>query len=100
MTFTSWKAYIEANVDKVPDVFGVFETSNSTTDFCNITYIGRGRIRTELKRYLKDSCIGPSIYFRYEQTSSDERARERERALLTEFEEKCGRLPKCNKRIG
>ena len=100
MAFTNWEIYTQANVKKVSDVFGVFETSNSKTDFCKITYIGRGRIRTELMRYLKDSCIGPSTYFRYEQTSSDERAQERERALLREFEEKCDRLPKCNKRIG
>ena len=100
MSFSEWKVYINKNVDEVPDVFGVYETSDNKTDLSQITYIGRGRILTELKKYHDDPCIGPSTYFRYEQTSSDERAQERERALLREFEEKYGHLPRCNKRIG
>jgi len=31
---------------------------------------------------------------------SDQRAQERERALLREFENEYGRLPKCNQRVG
>ena len=100
MSFTEWKVYIEANITSVEDVFGVFELSNSKTDLSQITYIGRGRILDELKRYLHEPCTSPSVYFRYEATYSDERAKERERALLQEFKDKYGRLPKCNERIG
>jgi len=98
VSFTEWKIYISANVKSVDDVFGVFELSTSTTDLSKITYIGRGRLRAELKRYTLDPCTWTSLFFRYEQTSSDERARER--ALLREFKEKYGHLPKCNERIG
>jgi len=100
VTFTEWKIYIEANVTSVENVYGVYELSNSKTDLSKITYIGRGKIRDELMRYLDEPCTKSSVYFRYEQTSSDERAQERERALLREFKEKYGRLPKCNERIG
>ena len=100
MSFTSWQVYIESNVKKVDDVIGVYELSNSKTDMSAITYIGRGKLRTELLRYLKEPCTGPSTYFRYEVLNSDERAQQRERALLKEFEDKYKRLPKCNQRIG
>jgi len=100
MPFTDWKVYIKANVNEVPDVFGVYEMSNSKTDSSQITYIGCGEIRYELRRHLKDSCIGSSTYFRYEQTFFDKVAQERERVLLQEFRKKYGRLPICNERIG
>ena len=100
MSFTQWKMYITSNVATVKDVFGVYELSDSSTDLSKITYIGRGRVLTELKKYLNESCTKEALYFRYEQTSSDERAKERERALLREFKDKYGRLPKCNERIG
>jgi len=100
MSFSSWAIYITSNVEKVDDVIGVYELSDSTTDMSRITYIGRGMLRTELKRYLEDSCTKPSTYFRYEKLFSDQRAQERERALLREFENEYGRLPKCNQRVG
>ena len=100
MSFTQWKMYITSNVATVKDVFGVYELSDSSTDLSKIIYIGRGRVLTELKKYLNESCTKEALYFRYEQTSSDERAKERERALLREFKDKYGRLPKCNERIG
>jgi hypothetical protein len=100
MPFTDWKVYIKANVDEVPDVYGVYETSNSKTDSSQITYIGCGEIHNELSHHLNDSCVGPSTYFRYEQTFFDKIAQARERALLQEFREKHGRLPICNIRIG
>jgi len=100
MPFTDWKVYIKANVDAVPDVFGVYETSNSTIDSSQITYIGCGEIRKELRHQLRDSCVGSSTYFRYEQSFFDKIAQARERALLQEFREKYGCLPICNERIG
>jgi len=100
MPFTDWKVYIKANVDTVPEVFGAYETSNSKTDSSQITYIGCGEIRDELRRQLRDSCVGSSTYFRYEQSFFDKIAQERERALLQEFRQKHGRLPICNEHRG
>lgn len=101
MVFSNWAVYIEENVKKVDDVFGVYQLSNSKTVESQIRYIGRGKLRTELLRYVHgDECKSPSVYFRYEKTYSDERAQERERALLREFQRKYGRLPECNQRIG
>mgnify|MGYP006910663195 CR=1 FL=1 len=80
-------------------MFEVFELGDSAR---NVIYIGRGRIRGELRRYKrsKDSCKMQARAFRYEQMPSDVRARQRERALLNEYVEKHGKLPRCNKRIG
>lgn len=100
MSFTEWEIYVSSNVANVKDVFGVYELSKSRYELSEIIYIGRGRILTELKKYLTESCTRGAAYFRYEQTSSDERAKERERALLQEFKDNFGRLPKCNERIG
>ena len=100
MPFTDWKVYIKANVDTVPEVFGVYETSNSKTDSSQITFIGCGEIREELRRQLRDSCVGSSTYFRYEQLFFDKIAQERERALLQEFRQKHDRLPICNEHRG
>ena len=100
MTFTKWEIYKKPNVGLVENVYGVFELSRSMTDMSRMTYIGRGKLRDELWRYLNEPCTGSSLFFRYEQTSSDERAQERERALLREFKEKYGSLPECNERIG
>ena len=100
MVFSRWAFYVKRNIT-VEDVSGVYELSNSRSDESEITYIGRGKLRTELLRYeIGDSCKSPSMYFRYEKTESDEGAQQREKALLQEFENKYGRLPKCNHRIG
>ena len=100
MSFSEWEIYVSSNVAKVKDVLGVYELSKSRYELSEITYIGHGQILTELKKYLNEPGTREAAYFRYEQTSSDEQAKEREKTLLQEFKDKFGHLPKFNKRIG
>ena len=99
MAFSYWKVYLKLNIKDVGDVIGVYELSNSSWDMSKMKYIGHGKLRTELLRYLKEPYTSTSTYFRYEALYSNQRAQERERALLREFKKKYGRLPECNERI-
>jgi len=96
MVFSDWAYYTTRHV-RVDDVYGVYQLSTSRKDEAQITYIGYGRLRSELLEYiLGDPCRSPSMYFRYEKTHSEEEAEKRAEELLREFEERYGRLPKCN----
>ena len=99
LTFTVWQSYMPTTIQEVHDVIGVYELSDSKLDPSQITYIGSGKLRTELKKYLRETCTGFSIYFRYETFNSFRLAQEKERFLLCEFKENFGRLPRCNRLI-
>lgn len=94
-----WSNFNWEKLDEVPDVYGVFELGDSAK---NVIYIGEGKTQDELKSYKrsKDACKIQARKFRYEQMPSKERAEQRERALLREFERIHKRLPRCNKRVG
>ena len=96
MVFSDWAFYTKKYVE-VDDVYGVYQLSISRKDESQITYIGNGKLRSELLTYiLGDKCRSPSIYFRYEITYDDEKAEELKNVLLREYKERYGRLPKCN----
>jgi len=96
MVFSDWAFYTKKYVE-VDDVYGVYQLSISRKDESQITYIGNGKLRSELLKYiLGDKCRSPSIYFRYKITYDDEKAEELKKILLRKYEERYGRLPKCN----
>lgn len=94
-----WSDFNWDKLNEVPDVYGVYELGDYAG---NVIYIGSGRLRDRL-RYWKsigDTCIMQARKFRYEELRSEERCRERERALLREHQRLHGKLPRCNERIG
>ena len=93
--FKPWTRFTKQNVQKVPDVYGVYEIANAAK---GTIYIGSGKLRSRLLAHFKD-IVGAS-YFRFEKTGSLERARQKERALLWEYYYKHGKLPKFNQKIG
>jgi hypothetical protein len=93
-----WSKFTLHNLYHVPNVFGVYELA----DYNEVIYIGSGKLRDRLKHWKSssDPCIRKSRKYRYEEIYSDERCRQRERALLAKFRRRHGRLPKCNERLG
>ena len=65
-----------------------------------IVYIGHGRLKERLRRHFTENIYKEVTYFRYEETFSKEKAKKREKALLSKFEKENKRLPKYNKRFG
>ena len=94
-----WSRFRWDKLDEVPNVFGVYELADDN-DY--IIYIGSGRLRNRLQYWKSsnDPCITQARKFRYEELYSDERCRQRERALLNEYKREHGRLPRCNERKG
>ncbi|WP_206203928.1 hypothetical protein [Thermococcus sp. GR4] len=96
--FKPWTRFTKQNVQKVSEVYGVYEIANAAKE---TIYIGSGKLRSRLLAHFPrapDPIVGAS-YFRYEKTGSLERARQRERALLKEYKRKHGKLPKFNQKI-
>lgn len=94
-----WSRFTWNRLDEVPNVFGVYELADDN-DY--IIYIGSGKLRDRLAHWKSsnDSCKLQARKFRFEELYSDERCRQRERALLREYEREHGKLPRCNERIG
>ena len=96
MVFFDWVYYTTKHV-KVDDSYGVYQLSINKNDESKITYIGHGRLRTELLKYiLGDPCRSPSLYFRYEKVRNEEEAEKKAEELLQQFIDSYGRPPKCN----
>jgi len=96
VVFSDWAYYTKKHVN-VDDVYGVYQLSMSRKDESHITYVGHGKLRGELLKFiLGDKCKSPSMYFRYERTDNELKAEELKKVLLREYKEKYGRLPKCN----
>lgn len=93
-----WSSFDEESVNVVPPNYGVYELGNRLR---NVIYIGSGILSERLNAHLRsrNPCTQKSYYFRYERTDSEARARQRERALLRDYERTHGRLPLCNERI-
>lgn len=94
-----WSRFTWNRLDEVPNVLGVYELADDN-DY--IIYIGSGKLRDRLAHWKSsnDSCKLQARKFRFEELYSDERCRQRERALLREYEREHGKLPRCNERIG
>jgi hypothetical protein len=96
-----WSDYTKYNVSGEPDTFGVYEIAHYRTD--EVLYIGEGRIQSRLRAHFPDghraheNVVGADVY-RYEETGSKLRARQRQNVLLREFKHDYGRLPKYNQR--
>ncbi len=93
-----WSKFNQANIKKIPNVFGAYELADSSKI---VIYIGNGQLFDQLqKHYLasktEDSCFKTTRQFRCEETGSKARAEQREHALKQEFERKYGRMPRCN----
>jgi hypothetical protein len=96
MEFSEWAYYTTKHVN-VDDSNGVFQLSINRNDESKITYIGYGRLRTELLKYiLGDSCRSPSLYFRYKKIENEEEAKQTAEELMQQFIDKYEKLPKCN----
>ena len=94
-TRKKWSVLNQENMQKVPNVYGVYELADSKK---NIICIGQGKLHERLAIHL--SNFEDAKYFRLDRTGSKERAEQRERALLNEYERKHGCLPKYNKKRG
>jgi excinuclease UvrABC nuclease subunit len=92
-----WSCFEEKKIEQVPDVFGVYELADRNKE---IVYIGHGRLKERLRRHFTENIYKEVTYFRYEETFSKEKAKKREKALLSKFEKENKRLPKYNKRFG
>jgi hypothetical protein len=94
--FTDWAFYTKKYV-KMSDIMGVYQLTINVTDQSQITYIGHGNIRSELLKFiLGDKCKSPSMFFRYLITDDEEKAKRMKNLLLKDFQNKYGKLPRCN----
>mgnify|MGYP001031049538 CR=1 FL=1 len=98
MSFSSWYSYDTSSANlNAPTSYGVYELADSLH---NTVYYGSGIIRTRLLDHLNKRECPMAQYFRYERTESEERARQRERALLDDYKTRNGKLPMYNERLG
>jgi len=65
--FMRWIPFTKENVQKVPDVYGVYELANANKE---IICIDCGKLRSRLLSHFKDTV--EATYFRYEKTGSQE----------------------------
>lgn len=94
-----WSRFNWYNVEGVPQVYGAYELADGN-DY--VIYIGSGILYDRLSAHKRsrNPCLQQARKFRYEETKSKERAEQRERSLLREFERRYGCLPRCNERLG
>ncbi|MCK4444076.1 MAG: excinuclease ABC subunit C [Thermoplasmata archaeon] len=92
-----WTSFNKKNVSGVVNVYGAYELGDRSGE---VIYIGEGRLRDRLMSHFSNGSdpIPGTARYRYEQTSSKERAVSRQNALLREFKRKYGRLPFFNQR--
>ena len=93
-----WSSFNKENVSKEKDNYGIYELGNSE----DILYIGQGIAKLRLMSHFPDGTdpiVGVSLY-RVEYIGSKERAEQRERVELANYERRHGRLPKFNHRRG
>lgn len=94
-----WSNFTKAKVSLTTNGYGVYELGDTSK---NVHYIGQGRIYPRLDSHFiaGSDPIPGTKYFRHDHTGSKERAEQRERALLRDYERAHGRLPKYNQRRG
>lgn len=102
-----WSSYTKKNASTEPDTFGVYEIGDVDTGA--VLYIGEGKIRTGLLEHTPDggrkkhvSVFGSSIVgmygYRYELTTTREKAKQRQAKFLKDFKKTFGCLPRYNQR--
>lgn len=102
-----WSNYTQKHVSGEPDSYGVFEIGDIDTGA--VLYIGEGKIRTGLSTISPDggkhshvSLLGTSVFgnygYRYEIITSREKAKNRCKELIKEFEKAYGSLPRFNQK--
>jgi len=94
-----WRASTQGNVDKAPTGPGVYELAQAG----EVIYVGSSEssLRSRLQSHqsgTEGACTKAATQYRRQVTASD-RARGRERELLTAYKAAHGRLPKCNASI-
>lgn len=88
-----WSQATDPKINQTPTNVGVYEFAyNKRT-----VYVGSGTIQDRLQAHNRSSYS--MTHFRYEETNSRVRARQRERKLLKQFQRQEGRLPKYNDEI-
>jgi len=104
-----WSSYTKKNSQSEPDTFGVYEIGDIDTGA--ILYIGEGKIRTGLLAHSPDggrnkhvSVFGSSIVgnygYRYEETTSKDKAKALQAKYLKLFKKTYGSLPRFNQKQG
>lgn len=102
-----WSKYTIKNASSEPDTFGIYEIGDIETGA--ILYIGEGHIRSGLLAHSPDggkkkhvSIFGTSIVgiygYRFELTKTKEKARQRQKELLSDFKRNFGSLPRFNQK--
>lgn len=102
-----WSSYTRKNAQTEPDTFGVYEIGDIDTGA--ILYIGEGNIRNGLLAHTPDggrkkhvSVFGSSIVgnygYRYETTTTKEKAKQLQAKYLKLFKKTYGSLPRFNQK--
>jgi len=98
LSWSMWYDYTTDSADtNAPAAFGVYELGDNQR---NTLYYGSGNIRSRLLEHMRKREYPLTRYFRYERTESEERALEREEALLDEYIKRFGKPPTYAWRLG
>ena len=94
-----WSIYTKANASVTLNNYGVYELGDTNNE---VHYIGQGIINSRLNSHFAGGSdpIPGTKSFRHNYTGSKERAEQRERSLLRDYEKKHGKLPRFNQRRG
>ena len=92
-----WSKYTKDHVRNVPNIYGTYELADGDK---NVVYIGEGKLYDRLMAHFATGSdpIPAVSHFRYEVTKRKQRAKQRQNALLSKFEENYGKLPKYNQK--
>jgi hypothetical protein len=84
-------------VDFETDDLSVYELAGNKY---NTVYYGSGKLKTRLQDHLNKKECPMAGFYRFELFSTEAECRAREEQLLKDYEEKHGKLPMYNERIG
>ena len=92
-----WSKFTDEYLERADPVYGVYELGDKDK---NIIYIGQGILTERLWSHKKShkTCFNKAQYYRFEKTGGKQRAEQRERAEMNQYERQHGNLPECNKR--
>lgn len=92
-----WSKFTFENLKRVDLVHGVYELGDKDK---NVIYIGQGILTERLlaHKISRKACFRKAQYYRFEKTGGKERAEQRERAEMSQYERQYGNFPECNKR--
>ena len=96
LVWGKWWSYKKSIASIDPDKPGVYELADS---FYNTVYYGSGKIKTRLLNHLnKEECPKAKKY-RFELFNTEAECKEREKAILEEYQKKHKKLPRYNEEI-